>query len=64
MEVDDISPLASCPLLQRVILDGTKGLDNLSALTALPNLYYLVLDQSDASDADRQAFVDAGVRVG
>lgn len=64
MEVDDIAPLASCTLLQSVDLNGTKGLDNLSALAALSDLHYIVLDQSDASSADRQAFVDAGVRVG
>ena len=63
MEVDDISPLASCSLLQRICLDGTKGLDNLSALYNLPNLHYITLDQSDASEADRQAFRDAGARV-
>lgn len=63
MEVDDISPLASCSLLQRICLDGTKGLDNLSALYNLPNLHYITLDQSDASEGDRQAFRDAGARV-
>ena len=63
MQVEDISPLAACRALQSVRLQDTTGLDGISALLELPELYYLVLEGSDAAEADRMAFQDAGVGV-
>ena len=63
MQIEDISPLASCQQLQRIMLTETTGLDNLSVLSSLPNLHYISLRDSDATEEDKQILRDAGIMV-